>query len=272
MEKMKRLRIDDSEQLTEESVPDQHQADRPCNKRQKKKSPACLLSPDEDTKDDDVQCTEKTITTTKFAVMCSAPKRRADPDTYFSLEKMKRLHIDDSEQLTEESVPDRPCNKRQRKKSHSCLDEGDTEEDDKLILALAASMRNLTTTAGPTSNDTDELKIDETETSGSKKATYPELIKEPREVDKKLLCRIGVRLPDGRRVQRSFLRTDPIQMIWSFCRSFLDEAEFPSFNLTLVIPGASKTLDYEEKLTFEESGLSNSMLSVTWDRNLGKVL
>ncbi|KAI3847749.1 hypothetical protein MKW92_016457 [Papaver armeniacum] len=133
-------------------------------------------------------------------------------------------------------------------------------------------MRNLTTTAGPTSNDTCELKIEETETSGSKKITYPELTKEPKDVDKKLQCRIGVRLPDARRVQRSFLKTDPIQMIWSFCRSFLDEAEFPSFNLTLVIPGASKTLDYKDKLTFEESGLSNSMLSVTCDRNVGKVL
>ncbi|KAI3952710.1 hypothetical protein MKX01_013672 [Papaver californicum] len=191
---------------------------------------------------------------------------------------MKRLHIRGSEHLMEELVPhqhhvDRPC-KRQRKKSHACLftyDEEDTE-DDELILALSASMKNLTTTACPTSANIQELKIDETETSLIKKViTYPELTKEPK-VDKKLLCRIGVRLPDGRRVQRSFLRTDPIQMIWSFCRSLLHEAEFPSFNLTLVIPGASKTLDYDEKLTFEESGLSNSMLSVTWDRNIGKVL
>ncbi|KAI3996248.1 hypothetical protein MKX01_026716 [Papaver californicum] len=129
-------------------------------------------------------------------------------------------------------------------------------------------MKNLTTTAGP-----NELKIDETETSLIKRiiVTYPELTKEPK-VDKKLLCRIGVRLPDGHRAQRSFLRTDSIQMIWSFCRSLLDEAEFPSFNLTLVIPGASKTPDYEEKLTFEESGLYNSMLSVTWDRNIGKLM
>ncbi|KAI3972475.1 hypothetical protein MKW92_004646 [Papaver armeniacum] len=228
--------------------------------------------------------------------MC-ALKRHADLDTHFSIEKMKRLRIDDSEQelVPDQHHVDRPCNKRQRKKSclvsydegdteddcnkhrrkKSCLvsyDEGDTEDDDELILALAASMRNLTTTAGQTSNDTDEWNIEETETSGSKKITYPELTKEPKDVDKKLLCRIGVRLPDGRRVQRSFLKTDPIQMIWSFCRSFLDETEFPSFNLTLVIPGASKTLDYEEKLTFEESGLSNSMLSVTWDRNIRKVL
>ncbi|KAI3969332.1 hypothetical protein MKW92_026027 [Papaver armeniacum] len=186
--------------------------------------------------------------------MCGALKRYADLDTYSSIEQMK---------LLPHHRVNRPC-KRQRKKI--------SEDDDELILALAASMRNLTTTAGPTSNDTCELKIEETETSGSKKITYPELTKEPKDVDKKLQCRIGVRLPDARRVQRSFLKTDPIQMIWSFCRSFLDEAEFPSFNLTLVIPGASKTLDYKDKLTFEESGLSNSMLSVTCDRNVGKVL
>ncbi|KAI3899582.1 hypothetical protein MKW98_008370 [Papaver atlanticum] len=70
---------------------------------------------------------------------------------------MKRFQLQSSEQLMENHV-ERPC------KLYA-----DTEEDDELILALAASMKNLTT---------------------STKITYPEVTKEPK-VDKKLLCRIG---------------------------------------------------------------------------------
>ncbi|KAI3996249.1 hypothetical protein MKX01_026717 [Papaver californicum] len=112
--------------------------------------------------------------------------------------------------------------------------------------------------------DTDELVIGEPVTSSSKKLTYPELPEEPK-VDKTLLCRIGFRLPDGRRLQRNFLQTDPLQLLWSFCSSQLDEAESRPFQLTQAIPGASKVLDYEGKQMFEESGLANSMISVTWD-------
>ncbi|KAI3986084.1 hypothetical protein MKX01_031199 [Papaver californicum] len=116
----------------------------------------------------------------------------------------------------------------------------------------------------PASIGTYEWVIGEPVTSSSKKLTYPDLPEEPK-VDKTLLCRIEFRLPDGRRLQRNFLRTDPLQLLWSFCSSQLDEAESRPFQLTQAIPGASKFLDYEGKQTFEESGLANSMISVTWD-------
>ncbi|KAI3972481.1 hypothetical protein MKW92_004652 [Papaver armeniacum] len=134
------------------------------------------------------------------------------------------------------------------------------EEDEELFLAILASMENMTASGAPTCSDsTNELV-----TSSSNKLAYPALPEEPK-VEKSLLCRIGVRLPDGRRLQRNFLRTDPVQLLWSFCNSHLDEAESRPFSLTQAIPGASNTLDYESKQTFEESGLSNSMISVTWD-------
>ncbi|KAI3921124.1 hypothetical protein MKX01_036103 [Papaver californicum] len=142
-----------------------------------------------------------------------------------------------------------------------------TEEDEELLLALAASMahteENINDPVAESSDDRNEAKVEEPETSFSKKVVYPDLPEESK-VDKKLLCRVGVRLPDGRRLQRNFLRTDPIQLLWSYCSSLL-EAELRPFNLTQAIPGASKTLDYEAKLTFGESGLSNSMISVTWE-------
>ncbi|GLT85090.1 hypothetical protein SLE2022_032920 [Rubroshorea leprosula] len=109
-----------------------------------------------------------------------------------------------------------------------------------------------------------ELCKTEEETLSTKKPTYLPLPEEPKG-DRNLLCRVGIRLPDGRRVQRNFLRTDPIQLLWSFCQSQLGETEAKAFRLTQPIPGASKYLDYDSKLTFGESGLANSIILVTWE-------
>ncbi|KAI3899579.1 hypothetical protein MKW98_008367 [Papaver atlanticum] len=89
--------------------------------------------------------------------------------------------------------------------------------------------------------------------SSNKKLTYPDLPEEPKWTKLKHLS------------ARNFLRTDPIQFLWSFCSSQLEEAESRPFQLTQAIAGASKTLDYESKQTFKESGLLDSMISVTWD-------
>lgn len=51
----------------------------------------------------------------------------------------------------------------------------------------------------------------EKETCSTKKPVYLPLPEEPKG-DRNILCRVGFRLPDGRRVQRNFLRTDPIQV------------------------------------------------------------
>ncbi|XP_010270774.1 PREDICTED: plant UBX domain-containing protein 7 isoform X2 [Nelumbo nucifera] len=140
------------------------------------------------------------------------------------------------------------------------LQEETNEEDEEVLLALAASMEN----TKPTYTDKEEPKTEEAESSSAKKTTYPPLPEEPKG-DRNLLCRVGIRLPDGRRLQRNFLRKDPIQLLWSFCHAELEESEARPFRLTQAIPGASKSLDYDSKLTFEESGLANSMISVTWD-------
>lgn len=138
-----------------------------------------------------------------------------------------------------------------------------TEEDEEMQLALAASMEGMIDTGGASSKDGDTTNTEE-EIPKNDKPTYPPLPEEPKG-ERNLLCRVGVRLPDGRRLQRSFFRSDPIQLLWSFCYAHLDQVDPRSFRLTQAIPGASKDLDYESKLTFEESGLSNSMISVTWE-------
>ncbi|KAK9175106.1 hypothetical protein WN944_027112 [Citrus x changshan-huyou] len=137
-------------------------------------------------------------------------------------------------------------------------------ENEELLQALAASMETIKDASGVSSSDTDVASTDKDEASATEKPAYPILPEEPK-VDRSLLCRVGVRLPDGRRMQRNFLRTDPIQLLWSYCYSQLEGSEMKPFRLTHAIPGATKSLDYDSKLTFEDSGLANAMISVTWE-------
>ncbi|CAH8306625.1 unnamed protein product [Eruca vesicaria subsp. sativa] len=95
---------------------------------------------------------------------------------------------------------------------------------------------------------------------------YPALTEEPKgECDKSLVCSLCVRFPDGRRKQRRFLKSEPIQLLWSFCYSQMVESDMKAFKLVQAIPGASKTLEYGANATFEQSGLANSIVSVTWE-------
>ncbi|KAK9749795.1 hypothetical protein RND81_02G150900 [Saponaria officinalis] len=164
-------------------------------------------------------------------------------------------------------------NKRPRESSHkpapkvqgnSSAAVETNEEDEELQRALAASMEGLQHSVQPDSIDKDSVDTNDEGSSSMKKPVYPLLPEEPK-ADRNLICRVGIRLPDGRRVQRNFLRADPIQLLWSFCSSQLGESETRPFRLTNAIPGASKVLEYDSSLTFEESGLSNSMISVTWE-------
>ncbi|XP_071722791.1 plant UBX domain-containing protein 7-like [Rutidosis leptorrhynchoides] len=141
-----------------------------------------------------------------------------------------------------------------------------TDEEEEMIQALAASMRSLKDSPDKEDAKDSKEKEEEEEMSPTTKnpIVYQPLPEEPKG-DRSLLCRVGVRLPDGRRVQRNFLRTDPIQLLWSFCASQLEEAERKPFRLAEAIPGATKSLDYNSNVTFAESGLANSMISVTWE-------
>ncbi|OWM77230.1 plant UBX domain-containing protein 7 [Punica granatum] len=137
------------------------------------------------------------------------------------------------------------------------------EEDGDLQAALAASLEDFKDSGAATEEGNGTTK--EEETCSSNKPEFPPLLEEPK-VDRSLLCRVAVRFPDGRRAQRNFLRTDPIQLLWSFCHAQLGEGDKSrSFRLAQAIPGASKSLDYDSKLTFDESGLANSMIFVTWE-------
>ncbi|XP_050275727.1 plant UBX domain-containing protein 7-like [Quercus robur] len=142
------------------------------------------------------------------------------------------------------------------------------KEDEEMILALGASVEGMKLTmtkdsSGMIAKDKD-ITVTEEEKACSKKLAYPPLPEEPKG-DRNLLCRVGFHLPDGRLLQRNFFRTDSIQLLWSFCYSLLEQAETRPFRLTHESPGPSRSLDYDSQSTFEESGLANSMISITWD-------
>ncbi|XP_076937689.1 plant UBX domain-containing protein 7-like isoform X2 [Bidens hawaiensis] len=147
--------------------------------------------------------------------------------------------------------------KRPKESSHSSppkiIDETN-EEDEEIKLACALSMEGVVEGDLKDSGDINEALKEE-------KRCYPPLPEEPKGGGS-LVCRVGVRFPDGRRAQRNFFRADPIQLLWSFCA--VNCGDEKPFRLTHAIPGAVKDLDYESKLTFEESGVANSMISVTW--------
>ncbi|CAA2954874.1 plant UBX domain-containing 7 isoform X1 [Olea europaea subsp. europaea] len=138
------------------------------------------------------------------------------------------------------------------------------EEEVAFQRALAASMEGIKGTDEGIPKEVDKTISEKKETCLVKKPAYPPLPEEPKG-DRNLLCRVGVRFPDGHRVQRNFLRTDPIQLLWSFCYSELKEADMRPFRLAQAIPGRTKSLEYDSGLTFEESDLANSMISVNWE-------
>ncbi|KAF5777513.1 putative UBX domain-containing protein 2/7 [Helianthus annuus] len=147
--------------------------------------------------------------------------------------------------------------KRPKESSHSSppkIQDETNEEDDEMKLACALSMEG--SGDGVLKDSGADKEVPQKE-----KHDYPPLPEEPKSGGSSV-CRVGVRLPDGRRVQRNFFRSDPIQLLWSFCAANCGNEK--PFRLTHAIPGAVKDLDYDSKLTFEESGVANSMISVTW--------
>ncbi|CAI9096835.1 OLC1v1033064C5 [Oldenlandia corymbosa var. corymbosa] len=85
----------------------------------------------------------------------------------------------------------------------------DENEDQELLRALAVSMEGVEDVGNHDEKDAD---IDEkTEICPAKTPTYPSLPEEPKP-DRIRVCKVGVRLPDGRRIQRNFFLSDPIQV------------------------------------------------------------
>ncbi|XP_073112266.1 plant UBX domain-containing protein 7-like [Elaeis guineensis] len=115
------------------------------------------------------------------------------------------------------------------------------------------------------SSSSDCKTCTEKDNSSNEQFTYPILVEEPEpEGDRKQLCRVGICLPDGRRLQRNFHHSDPVKLLWSFCCTQFDKGKTRPFRFTQAIPGKTKNLDYESNLTFEAE-LSDCVLWLTFE-------
>uniref|UniRef100_A0ACD5Y3Y0 Uncharacterized protein n=1 Tax=Avena sativa TaxID=4498 RepID=A0ACD5Y3Y0_AVESA len=144
---------------------------------------------------------------------------------------------------------------------------GVEDEDEELARAVAASLEeNKGAGGGSDACGGDKTNPEEeNEPSLSVKLEYPPLPEEPKG-GRELLCRVAIRLPDGRRIQRNFLHTDPIKLLWSFCSPQVEDGEKRAFHFAQPIPGASNNdLEYGSEQTFKEAGLANSMINLLWD-------
>ncbi|KAK3141193.1 hypothetical protein QOZ80_4BG0330630 [Eleusine coracana subsp. coracana] len=135
------------------------------------------------------------------------------------------------------------------------------DEDEELARAVAASLEQGKEVVK--SDATDEMAELE-DKKEPMKLEYPPLPVEPTG-SRDILCRVAIRLPDGGRIQRNFLNTDPIKLLWSFCCPKLEDGEKRPFHFFKPIPGASQTLEFGSDLTFKEAGLANSMINLVWD-------
>ncbi|KAL6651600.1 hypothetical protein ACP70R_010525 [Stipagrostis hirtigluma subsp. patula] len=138
------------------------------------------------------------------------------------------------------------------------------DEDEELARAVAASLEENKGVEGSDATDNKAEPEEDNAPSMDVKLDYPPLPEEPTG-SRELLCRVAIKLPDGRRIQRNFLNTDPIKLLWSFCSPQVEDGDKRAFHFVQPIPGASKNLEFGSDLTFKEAGLANSMINLFWD-------
>ncbi|CAN7134240.1 unnamed protein product [Brassica rapa subsp. narinosa] len=131
-------------------------------------------------------------------------------------------------------------------------------KEEELQRALAATLEN-NGMKESSSDDTSPITTpEEAAVEATVLPTYPPLPEEPKGGDRSVQCRVGIRLPNGQRLQRNFLKTDSIQLLWSFCYSQLEESEGEKpLKLTQAIPDLAKG-DSEEMSSSYNNSISSS--------------
>eukprot|EP00894_Picocystis_sp_ML_P003866 jgi/Pico_ML_1/54383/g4740.t1 len=151
-----------------------------------------------------------------------------------------------------------------KKPDHVAL--GLSSDDAELAAAIAASLEaSEASKEGPSTvpQVEDEGKEDQesTELEHLLEAVR-ELRPEPEAGDPQS-CRIAVRLPDGGRIQRRFLRDQRVRLLHVYCMQEVDEARRGRpFQLSPSMPGSSPLRDMEASIA--QSGVSDSILNMNW--------
>lgn len=86
--------------------------------------------------------------------------------------------------------------------------------------------------------------------------------------DEHSTCRVALRLPEGKRMQRKFSKDCPVSVLRTWCISEnLDAAAGKEFFLAHTVPGSQK-IDLEEEKTIQEAGVADCMLQMRWKTEL----
>ncbi|CAH0484537.1 unnamed protein product [Peronospora farinosa] len=139
----------------------------------------------------------------------------------------------------------------------------DASEDDQLAAAIAASMQG-------NNGDSDEGEMKQTaDALDHEKKHEEETIQEPvvaltpePDAGSPNVTRVQIRVPDGSRLTRRFLKTDPLAMVWSFVKNKVPEARGRAFELRTAFPLSA--VAYNDTLSIEEGKLENASLMVRW--------
>ncbi|KAK1946379.1 Plant UBX domain-containing protein 7 [Phytophthora citrophthora] len=133
----------------------------------------------------------------------------------------------------------------------------DASEDDQLAAAIAASMQG-----SNADDDEGEMKEDDQALEGEKaQEAVVELAPEP-DAGAPGVTRVQIRVPDGSRLTRRFLKTDPLAMVWTFVKDQVPEARARAFELRTAFPPSA--VAYNDTLSIEEGKLENASLMVKW--------
>ncbi|GAB9474294.1 hypothetical protein Gpo141_00011425 [Globisporangium polare] len=134
----------------------------------------------------------------------------------------------------------------------------DASEDDQLAAAIAASLQNGSDSEGfDDEEETKEEAIEEEE----EEEVFETLEPEPADGTPGV-TRVQIRAPDGSRLTRRFLKTDPMSKLWVFVKEQIPEARGRSFELRTAFPPAA--IEFSEDATFAEKKLENASLMVKW--------
>ncbi|KAJ0402154.1 hypothetical protein ATCC90586_007940 [Pythium insidiosum] len=143
-------------------------------------------------------------------------------------------------------------------RNEDAVDMSDASEEEQLRRAIEESMRGASEEAQETK---DEEDTEEEEEEKEEEEEVPVLPEEPADGSPDV-TRVQIRTPDGSRLTRRFLKSDPIAFFWLFIKQQIPEARRRPFEVRTAFPPAQ--VAFSESETIAERKLENASLMVKW--------
>ncbi|KAJ0399213.1 hypothetical protein P43SY_001879 [Pythium insidiosum] len=143
-------------------------------------------------------------------------------------------------------------------RNEDVVDMSDASEEEQLRRAIEESMRGASEEAQETK---DEEDTEEEEKEEEEEEEVPVLPDEPADGSSDV-TRVQIRTPDGSRLTRRFLKSDPIAFFWLFIKQQIPEARRRPFEVRTAFPPAQ--VAFSESETIAERKLENASLMVKW--------